>query len=686
MPSQNGNGGQRGPWDSGTKSGSDLEDLVRQGQDRLNQIMPSGGLRPAIVLAVVALVGLGAWTAYYTVPSDSVAVVQRFGKYLKDVPPGLHFKLPLGVDVATIVPVKRQLKEEFGFATAGATDPYQIPRDAKQETQMVTGDLNAALVEWVVQYRISDPVKFLFDVREPRGTLRDVSESVMREVVGDRTVDEVITIGRQEIETEALTKMQALATKYAMGISIDQVQLKNINPPEAVQASFNEVNQAQQEKEKLINEARRDYNKVIPLAEGEKDQRIREADGYRLKRINEAEGDAARFSALLAEYIKAPEVTRRRIYIETLQDVMPGIRSKIIVDERTRSILPLLKSQLPEGRTAMNRIKLVAILAVLGIAAFAAMSSIYTVSEVEQAIITQFGEPVGAPVTTAGLKVKVPFIQDVNLMDKRVLEWDGNPTDMPTKDKLYISVDLFARWRIADPLQYFLRLHDERSAQSRLDDILGSETRNAVAKHELIEIIRTTKDRVPLRDTLLTGAGPEQDMGSLVPIQKGRKLVEQQIFAEAAQKVRVFGVELLDIRFKRINYNESVRPKIYDRMISERRQIAERFLSEGNGEAARIRGNRVRDLNKIQSEAYRQVEEIRGMADAKATEIYAKAYNQSPEAVAFYEFTRTMQSYKSIIAENTTLVLSTGSDLFKFLKGMSPDGDVVPAPHSDGNR
>jgi membrane protease subunit HflC len=199
----------------------------------------------------------------------------------------------------------------------------------------------------------------------------------------------------------------------------------------------------------------------------------------------------------------------------------------------------------------MNRIKLVAILAVLGIAAFVAMSSIYTVSEVEQAIITQFGEPVGAPVTTAGLKVKVPFIQDVNLMDKRVLEWDGNPTDMPTKDKLYISVDLFARWRIADPLQYFLRLHDERSAQSRLDDILGSETRNAVAKHELIEIIRTTKDRVPLRDTLLTGAGPEQDMGSLVPIQKGRKLVEQQIFAEAAQKVRVFGVELLDIRFKR---------------------------------------------------------------------------------------------------------------------------------------
>lgn len=228
---------------------------------------------------------------------------------------------------------------------------------------------------------------------------------------------------------------------------------------------------------------------------------------------------------------------------------------------------------------------------------------------------------------TAGLKVKLPFIQEVNPVDKRVLEWDGAPSDMPTKDKLYISVDLYARWRIVDPLQYFLRLRDERSAQSRLDDILGGETRNAVAKHELIEIIRTSATRAPLRDDLLTDAERALNMGTLVPIQKGRKQVEQDIFTAAAEKVRVFGIELLDIRFKRINYNESVRPKICDRMISERRQIAERFLSEGNGEAARIRRNRARDLNKIQSEAYRAAEEIRGVADAKATEIYAQAYN-----------------------------------------------------------
>ena len=311
-----------------------------------------------------------------------------------------------------------------------------------------------------------------------------------------------------------------------------------------------------------------------------------------------------------------------------------------------------------------------------------ASSAVYTVGEVEQAIITQFGKPVGEPITSAGLKLKLPFIQVVNRIDRRVLEWDGNPSDMPTKDKLYISVDLFARWKITDPLQYFLRLRDERSAQSRLDDILGSETRNAVAKHELIEIIRTTKGRTPLRDTLLTDEEVAQDIGALVPIQKGRALVEREIFEAAAEKVRVFGIELLDIRFKRINYNESVRPKIYDRMISERRQIAERFLSEGNGEAARIRGNRMRDLNKIQSEAYRAVEEIRGVADASAAAIYAAAYNTSPQAVEFYEFTRTMQAYKDMISGGTTLVLTTDSDLFKFLRGMeagtSADSDIPP--------
>ena len=314
----------------------------------------------------------------------------------------------------------------------------------------------------------------------------------------------------------------------------------------------------------------------------------------------------------------------------------------------------------------MKRTALIFIVLLLG---FLLANSLYTVNEAQQVILTQFGKPVGQPITEAGLKLKVPFIQSVNRFDKRVMEWDGSPSDMPTKDKLYISVDLFGRWRITDPMQYFLRLRDERSAQSRLDDILGSETRNAVAKHELIEIVRTTKDRVPLKDASLTqGSQADQTIGTLLPISQGREQVEQQIYKAAAEKVKVFGIELLDIRFKRINYNASVQSKIFERMISERRQIAERFRSEGNGEAARIRGNMLREKDRIESEAYRKVEETRGEGDAKAAEIYANAYNQSADASQFYEFTRTLEAYKSVITPDSTMVMSTDSDLFKFLK------------------
>ena len=324
----------------------DLDKILTQ----LKTFFPGGNQNNFIVIILIIAIGFVIWSSIFTVPSDSVAVVQRFGKYLKEVPPGLHFKMPLNIDYINIVPTKRQLKQEFGFSTPGATDRYQnySGNNYAKETQMVTGDLNAALVEWVVQYRISDPVKFLFEVREPRETLRYVSESVMREVVGDRTVDEVLTIGRQEIESESLIKMQEYSTKYAMGIRIDQVQLKNINPPKPVQESFNEVNQAKQEKEKLINEARRDYNKVIPLAEGQKDQRIREADGYRLKRINEAKGDVSRFESLFSAYLKSPEVTKRRMYLETIQDIFPTTKDKYIIDKGSNGILPFLNIEKPK--------------------------------------------------------------------------------------------------------------------------------------------------------------------------------------------------------------------------------------------------------------------------------------------------------------------------------------------------
>ncbi len=296
--------------------------------------------------------------------------------------------------------------------------------------------------------------------------------------------------------------------------------------------------------------------------------------------------------------------------------------------------------------------------------------SFYRVNETEQVIITQFGKPVGDIITDSGLKLKVPFIQTVNRIEKRILLWDGSANDMPTKDKLYITVDTFGRWRIKDPLQYFLRLRDERSAQSRLEDILGSETRNAVAKHELIEIIRTTKGRQPAVDPLLEGA----DISTLLPITRGRRQVEEDIYAAASNKLSEFGIELLDIRFKRINYNDSVRQKIYQRMISERQQIAERFRSEGAGEANKIIGNKEKDLQEIKSEAYKTIQTIQGDADAKATEIYANAYNKSKASRTLYNFVKTLETYQDVVDEKTTLVLTTESALYRILSEAEAGG------------
>jgi membrane protease subunit HflK len=296
---------------------------------------------PALLL-VVAL-----FFSFYTVPAEAVGVVLRFGRNSSTAPPGLHFRLPFGIDEVVIVPVRRQLKLEFGFGSGDATNVVQAGEDPVREKSMVTGDLNAALVEWIVQYRVDAPELYLFHVRDPGWTLRDLSEAVMREIVGDRTVDEVITVGRQEIEQTAMARLRELVKSYQLGLLVEQVQLKNVNPPREVQASFNEVNKAQQDRENVINIANGEYNKAVPKAQGEAAQKISEAEGYRLKRVNEALGDVAAFKAVLAQYLLAPEVTRTRIYLETLAEVLPQLRDKTIVDARVMQLLPLMQGRSP---------------------------------------------------------------------------------------------------------------------------------------------------------------------------------------------------------------------------------------------------------------------------------------------------------------------------------------------------
>ena len=296
------------------------------------------------------------------------------------------------------------------------------------------------------------------------------------------------------------------------------------------------------------------------------------------------------------------------------------------------------------------------VLAVLVVAASAA----YRVGEADQVIITQFGDPIGNPIATPGLHFKAPFVQQANFFDKRFLEWDGSPNQVPTKDKRFIWVDTYARWRIVDPLRFFQRLRDERGAQSRLDDILDGETRNAVARYDLIELVRNSNrnpDDIPI--------GSEEEEVILNVIAKGRDQVSREILERAAERTADLGIELLDLRIKRINYVEEVQRDVFARMIAERQRIAELYRSEGQGEAARIQGERERDLQRIQSEAFRMAEDLRGKADAEATAIYAAAYGRD---AAFYSFTRSLEMYEKMIDPGTTIILGTDSELLRYLE------------------
>lgn len=302
---------------------------------------PKPRLVANLLVAVVAVAVM--LSGFYTVDPEEAGLVLRFGKYVRVTEPGLHFKMPLGIERVRKVPIQRQLKEEFGFRTvrAGVQTEYST-KSFIEESSMLTGDLNSALVEWVVQYRIVDPYKFLFEVRNVQETFRDMSEAVMRRVVGDRTVNEVLTIGRAEVAAQVQVELQEMCNQYQTGISVDQVVLQDINPPDPVKPSFNAVNEAQQEREKLINQAQSEYNREIPKASGEAQQTIQEAEGYALNRVNRAEGDATAFNAIYEAYRKAPEVTRQRIYLETMAQVLPQVRSKVIVDDDLRGVLPLL--------------------------------------------------------------------------------------------------------------------------------------------------------------------------------------------------------------------------------------------------------------------------------------------------------------------------------------------------------
>ncbi|MDZ7658371.1 FtsH protease activity modulator HflK [Fodinibius sp.] len=314
------------------------------GMDMPPQLKKLGSNIQYIILG--AFVVVLAFSSFFTVNPEEVGIVTRFGEFTRTAYPGLNFKVPFVEDVR-YVPIQRQLKHEFGYRTtsAGVRSSYQ-KQGYRDESLMLTGDLNLADVEWVVQYRIDDPYDFLFKIRNPEQTLRDISESAMRQIVGDRTVNEVLTVGRAEVAMKAQELIQKICTEYESGIQIEQIVLQDINPPDPVKPSFNAVNEAQQQKETLINEAKSEYNKVIPRAKGRAQETIQRAEGYAVNRVNRAQGEASRFNQLYQEYVKAPEVTKRRLYLETLEEILPKLGNKIVTDQNGNSVLPLLQMQM----------------------------------------------------------------------------------------------------------------------------------------------------------------------------------------------------------------------------------------------------------------------------------------------------------------------------------------------------
>ncbi len=299
-----------------------------------------------LVLVVLAAV----FSMFFTVEPEEVGVVLRFGAFNRTAEPGLNFKLPAPIETATTLPVQRQLKQEFGFRTqeAGVRTRYE-QGNLLEESLMLTGDLNVAVVEWIAQYRIDDPYEFLFKVRNVEKTFRDMNEAVMRAVVGNRSVNEVLTVGRQDVATEVERRLQEMCDQYETGIKIEQIVLQDVNPPDPVKPSFNEVNEAEQERERAINEARSEYNRVIPKARGEAQQTIQQAEGYAVDRVNSAKGDVVLFEELLAAYRRAPDVTRRRIYLETMQAIYPQVERKILLDSDLEGLLPLLNLENRKG-------------------------------------------------------------------------------------------------------------------------------------------------------------------------------------------------------------------------------------------------------------------------------------------------------------------------------------------------
>ena len=596
------------------------------------------GVGALLVLVVVLL-----WSGWFTVQPEETGVVQRFGAVVRTVEPGLHFKLPYGIETVRLVPTARVLKEEFGFRTvatpAGQRTQY-ADKAFKDVSLMLTGDLNVIDVQWIVQYRIEDPIHFLFHVRNTRQTIRDIAEAVMRRVVGNRLGSDVLTVGRVAVSTEVKEEMQKILTEYETGVRLVTVELQDVTPPDSVKPAFNEVNEARQDRERTHQPGPGAGQPRDPQGPGRGHPDGHRGRGVRHRACQPGErgghalpGRPGRVPAgpgghpappLPGGHERRPArgegpVHRRRRAENPDPLAPPGGGAQVG---------PAAGGRVPAGRreAAMKT----------ALKADAGHPGRWRSCSCSPAPSTAGGGPPGghravrparggAGDPRRGLHVKLPFIQEVRRFEKRLLIWDGDPNQIPTKGREFIWVDTTARWRIADAKKFLESVATEAGAQSRLNDIIDSVVRDQVSGSELVELVRSASWEVP-EGEVLEEVPAEVREELTKEVTRGREEITRTILTEARRVIPQYGIELVDVRIKRLNYVESVREKVYARMISERKRIAAHFRSEGEGRSAEILGTMEKELRQIRSTAYRRVQETRGKADAEATEVYGAAY------------------------------------------------------------
>ena len=520
---QSGGGGNNGPW--GPRPGGsggqqpDLEDILRKSQDRLRQAMPGGGggwMFPALIALIIA--GVVGWFGFLvTVKADEVGIVLRFGEYVRQLPPGLHFRLPYPIEEVKLPQVTRLNRVEIGMRGSSEGSGLSV-RDVPEESLMLTGDENIVDIDFVVVWKISDAPDYLFKIQNPKGSVKDVSESSMREIIGQSDIEPILTASRAKTEGKVQNLMQTHSRRLRAGIEIVEVQLQKVDPPAQVIDAFRDVQAARADEERLQNEAQAYANRIVPEARGEAERILQSAQGYRDRVIAEAKGEAERFEKVLEEYAKAPEVTRQRIFIDTMQEVLSNTDKMIIDKDGGGGVVPYLPlirvteegaglagrvpvgSLDPERRAAvMKKVALTLTLLLLGILAIGAYMTLFTVYQTQQALVLEFGKAKRV-IDKPGLNYKVPFIQNVVFFDKRLLDLDSAPQEVIAADQKRLVVDAFARWRITDPLLFYQAVNNEFSARTRLGDFLEAALRRVLGSASFEAVVRDDRERLDAED------------------------------------------------------------------------------------------------------------------------------------------------------------------------------------------